>query len=184
MDSVRRRYGEAGLEVMNVYNPDFLFGREKRSEDCFFGDYPTLSELDRRYGKRFSAAWLMVQLHDLSEYCGCHEKLSGRKLQQCAIVMAADFCYLKVTEFLLFFRRFKSGIYGRFYGAVDPLVITVSLREFLNDRSVAIERHEQEERRREKDEWGRKAVSYEQYLLIRKLAKEGDEEAKKMKNKK
>ena len=91
--------------------------------------------------------WLVPQLYNLSEYCGCREKLQGTPLEECASVIAMEFYYLTVTELMLFFHWFKTGRYGRFYGSVDPLVITTSIREFIRERNTEIDRHEREERK-------------------------------------
>ena len=120
---------------------------------CFFGESPVLSEINMAYGEKTSMMWLIPQLFDLSEYCGCKEKLDETKLRQLAYVISTEFYYLKVTELMLFFHRFKSGRYDRFYGSVDPLLITRSLRTFLTERNCEIDRHDNEERMRKLDEW-------------------------------
>lgn len=167
---VLQKYGEAGIAILEKYHSDFLFRKQVTSDECFFGEYPTLAELKAQFDGRFPAAWLMAHLHDLSEYCGCREKLSGHALQQCASVITMEFYYLKVTELMLFFHRFKSGRYGRFYGSVDPIVITTALRDFLKERSDEIMRHEREQKERENAEYFKTAISYEEHL--RRIGKE------------
>ena len=50
---------------------------------------------------------------------------------------------------MLFFAHFKAGRYVKFYGSVDPLVITDALQKFKIWRSNALDRvHEVEERER------------------------------------
>ncbi len=137
------------------------------SEICFFGDYPTLAEVKVSYGSNAPVMWLIPQLYNLSEYCGCKEKLQGAPLEECASVIATYFYYLKVSEFMLFFHRFKSGIYGRFYGSIDPLIITTSLRAFLKERLFAYERREQEQRDRQREEDRKNAATWEEYCMIR-----------------
>ena len=114
--------------------------------------------------------WLIPQLYNLSEYCGCKEKLQGKPLEECASIIANEFHYLKVSEMMLFFYRFKVGQYGRFYGSVDPLVITTSLREFLKERAYAYDRHEREERERQREEEMKNAVSWKQYCKMQEEA--------------
>lgn len=58
---------------------------------------------------------------------------------------------------MLFFHRFKAGRYGRFYGSVDPLVITTALREFLRDRNLVYDQHRQEQ----ECERDKRSVDYE-----------------------
>lgn len=163
MNAVLKRYGKKGLEFLNIYNADFLFKNKLKVADCYFGNYPTLAELNTTFDNRFSSAWLMAQLYDLSEYCGCKEKLSGVPLRQCANIIASDFYYMKVTELMLFFRRFKSGSFDKFYGVIDPLIISVSLRSFVKDRAIAYRKREQEKEAEERKEWVKNAVTWEEY---------------------
>ena len=164
MQFLQKRYGSVGTSFINHYNPDFFCAHQLTAEDCYFGKYPTLAELAKQYDRKFPSSWLMFQLISLSEYCGCKEKISDYMLIQCADVIATDFYYLKVSELILFFHRFKSGNYGQFYGAVDPLIITTSLREFVRERATAIDRHEQEEKAKERETWKKNAITYEEYV--------------------
>ena len=150
--------------ILSEYNADYIMRKKMDADACIFGKFPTLAELNKRFDNRFAAAWVMAHLHDLSEFCGCREKLNGQALKQCASIISMEFYYLKISELMLFFYRFKTGKYGRFYGSVDPLVITTALREFLIDRASAYARHEREEQVRQRMEWEKEAVSYEEYL--------------------
>jgi hypothetical protein len=161
------RYGDR-TKFLSLFNPDLQMKVCKDSQLCFFGDAPVLSELNMAYGEMTATMWLVPQLYDLSEYCGCKEKLQGKPLEECASVIATEFYWLKVSELMLFFHRFKSGRYGRFYGSVDPLVITTSLREFLKERICVIEAREQEERRIKDEESKRNAITYEEYLKLKR----------------
>ncbi len=159
---ILQHYGSDGLKVLDCYNPDTLTEKQMDSDVCFFGNHPTLAQLKTKFGVGYPTAWMMAHLHDLSEFCGCKEKLSGHALQQCASTISMEFYWLKVSELMLFFHRFKSGKYGRFYGSVDPLVITTSLRDFLKERGMAYEKHYQEEKEREERNRP-KGVSWEEY---------------------
>lgn len=160
--AIRSRYGDKS-EFLAYFNPDIQSGLCKDSEACLFGDFPTLAALNAAYGGDTAASWLLPQLYDLSEFCGSRDKLEGRPLEQCAGVIAAEFRWLKVSELMLFFHRFKSGKYGKFYGGVDPLVITTSLREFVRERNDEIAARECEERTRKALERSKEAVTWEEY---------------------
>lgn len=135
----------------------------KSEEECYFGDYPTLSMMRTAYGENCPTGWLVPQLHNLSEYCGCKEKLVGAALEQCAMVIATNFFFLKVSELALFFHRFKAGRYGVFYGSVDPLKITSSLRKFVEERANAYEKRERENALRKIEEEKKDAITWEEY---------------------
>lgn len=142
---------------------------------CFFGGAPTLGQINAAYGRNTATAWLMIQLQNLSEYSGCRDKLEAKPkaptdidwitspLEMCAYVIATEFYYLSVTELMLFFHRFKSGRYGHFYGAVDPMVITTSLRKFSDERAALYERHKQELQEKKFEESKKNAISWEEY---------------------
>lgn len=152
---------------MVTFNPDCQMQICDNADLCFFGDYPTLAKI-REYGKNTPVIWLVPQLINLSEYCGCKEKLKIEQLEEVARIIARDFYYLKISEIMLFFSRFKSGYYGKFYGAVDPLVIMKSLRIFVQDRRYVLVYHDQERKYQEKIESEKRAVSYETYKKMYK----------------
>lgn len=147
------------------YSPGYQLEICGDSDLCFFGDYPTLAALKRDYGMNAPLTWLIPQLTDLAIYSGSRDKLSKEQYKECAFVIATEYYYLKVSELMLFFHRFKTGRYGRFYGSVDPLVITTSIREFVRERGTAIERHDQEERERREAEGRKNAVTWEEYCM-------------------
>lgn len=133
------------------------------AQDCLFGDYPTLAALRNDYGDNAAKMWLIPQLYNLSEYCGVKDKLEGAPLEETAFVIATEYYYLKISELMLFFHRFKAGRYGRFYGKVDPLIITTSLRDFVKERNTEIDRYEQLQRQAKYDAEKRLAITREEY---------------------
>lgn len=151
-------------QFLLTFNPDRQVDFCKDTGRCYFGAAPTLGVLRTAYGENAPVAWLVPQLANLSEYCGCKDKLTAAQLEECAKVIASAFCHLKVTEFMLFFFQFKAGRYGRFYGNIDPLVITTSLRNFCNERNDIYFRHESDVRRIEQERQEEKTVTYEEYL--------------------
>lgn len=143
----------------------------KDADECWFGEYPTLARLDKEYGNNSAAFWLVPELNNLSNFCGCKEKLTGAPLKESAVIISQQYYYLKISELMLFFYRFKSGRYGRFYGAVDPLVIMQALREFTRERNVAYDRHEDKERQRREKAGREAAMSYAEYKSKVEVAK-------------
>jgi len=162
---------------LTEFNPDLQKSICGKIDDCYFGDYPTLSMLKEGYGENTPVVWLLPQLYNLSEYCGCREKLKGASLEDCANVIAIEFNFLKVSELMLFFHRFKSGYYDRFYGSVDPLIITKSLHKFLSERAAAYAEFEKELERKKYEEWKKTAITWEEYcqLVEAKLRAKGND---------
>lgn len=131
---------------------------------CILGDAPTLSEYNAAYGQNAAAAWLVVQLFDLSEYSGSKQKLSRLQLASCARLIASKFHWLKLTELMLFFYRFKGGDYGEFKGSVDPMLITSSIPKFIPYRNEVITADESEKMKLKITEQRKNAITYEEYL--------------------
>lgn len=107
--------------------------------------------------------WLLPQLYNLSEYCGVKNKLEGTPLLECASIIGNVYHYLKVSELMLFFYKFKAGKYGRFYGNVDPMIITSSLQLFVRERNEFYFKYDQEQREKEYEESRKRAVTYQEY---------------------
>lgn len=68
---------------------------------------------------------------------------------------------------MLFFSRFKQGLYGHFYGSVDPLVIMTSLQDFLRERGDAIFDHKSKEESAKIEEMSKNAITYNEYLNLK-----------------
>lgn len=151
-------------EFLEKFNPNYQQEICANTDECFFGDYPTLVQL-KQYGVNMPVMWLLPQLYNLSEYCGCKDKLTQAQMMECAYVIATEWYYLKISEVMLFFHRFKSGRYGRFYGAVDSMTITSSLWTFVKERNSALIRHDQEEREKREKESMKNAITWEEYSM-------------------
>jgi len=153
---------------MLTVNPDTQSAFASKPEVSVMGDYPTLTDINAAYGNNMAQKWLMPQLADLSLYTGA-KNLTQRQMLQLANIIATEYHYLKVTELLMFFHRFKAGAYGQFYGNVDPMVVTCALRTFIQERNDIIARCEQEQRERERIEERKQnpPISYEEYLKLK-----------------
>lgn len=136
------------------------------------GDYPTLRDINQAYGNGFAAEWLVQHVTNLTLHTGA-KNLSVGQVRELSQIIATEYQYLKVTEILLFFFRFKAGHYGHFYGNTDPMVVTCALRDFMQERNHLISIYEQEQRElREAEE--RKAnppISWEEYCRLKGINK-------------
>lgn len=155
--------GETIEEYMVAVNPSVQLEVCQDEQDCYLGDYPTLGLLRTAYGKEAATMWLIPQLYNLSEYCGVKNKLEGTPLEECASIIANIYKYLKVSELMLFFYKFKAGKYGRFYGNVDPMIITSSLQLFCRERNDFWFKYDSEQREKEMEESRKNVVTYDEY---------------------
>lgn len=161
---ITAKYGNTGKDFLLAFTPRRQSALYSNIDDCYFGDYPTLVELNRTYTPQTAQAWIIPQLTDLSEYCGAKEKFTTNQLRQCSEIIASDYYYLKVSELMLFFARFKRCCYGRFYGTVDPLIITEALKEFCRERNIAYCEQARKEREQNLKESRKNACTWEEYL--------------------
>ncbi len=132
---------------MQVMNPELQHVCATHVERAYFGTAPTLLTLRCAYHDEAATEWMLPQLYDLGEYCGVKEKLDKNQMIQLAHIIITGFGYLKVTEVMLFLHRLKAGRYGRFYGAIDPMIIVTALRfDFMRERADAIDAREHAEK--------------------------------------
>lgn len=115
------------------------------------GKAPTLSVVNEAFGKNITETWLAIQIRNLSEFSGVKDKIDTTQIDMLAKVIIATFHYLKVTELMHFFLLFKSGKFGKFFGAVDGLVITEALQIFCKERNEKIWQYEEAERKRKEE---------------------------------
>ena len=166
-DLLIRTYGELGT-FLTTMNPGVQERLGDRPDVCFFADYPTLAEVRNAYGTKAPVIWLVPQLINLSEYCGCREKFTDSQLEQCADVIVKTHWDLKVSELMLFFFRFKASRYGRLDGTEDPRVVTSALWQFRAERDRAIaERIEAQERARREAPISPTRISRDEWLRRR-----------------
>lgn len=131
---------------MTAMNPDLQLEAAKNVERALFGTAPTMTVVGLAYGPNAAEQWLLPQLHSVTEFCGCRDKLSDRQMRELASMIAVEFGYLKVSEVMLFLYRLKSGRYGKFYGAMDPMSVMIALRQrFMAERAEAIDERERRE---------------------------------------
>ncbi|MDR3142538.1 MAG: hypothetical protein LBU37_12565, partial [Tannerellaceae bacterium] len=126
---VIERYGD-GLNFTATFNPDLQICCAQNIERSFMGDAPTLAAVSQAYPDEQVNTWIMAHLRDLYKFAGVKEKLDFEQMKNLAEIILTEYYYLKASELLLFFYKLKTGIYGKFYGVVDPIVIMNALAEF------------------------------------------------------
>ena len=155
-------------ELMIDYAPNKQIALCKDKELCYFGNSPTLAEINRDYDKLAAIAWLVPQLTNIAEFSNCKISFGEGQIRGCAELIATEYYYLKLSELMLFFYKFKCGEYGQFYGSVSPLVIMSSLRQFQRERNDAIFQHESAVREEQEREARKGAITREEWLKLKK----------------
>lgn len=161
-----KRYGDAHNFAV-AFNPDVQYKCAMDIERSLYGAAPTLRQLSATYTQNQNVMWIMAHLNDLNNFCGVKSKMDVPQMKQVASIILIEYPYLKASEVLLFFYRFKAGLHGQLYGSVDPLMITSALVDFMKWRASERGRIEdikrQEERRRALEESRKNAITREEY---------------------
>ena len=154
---IRKKHGdsESFLKTFNPSNQTTFINLSL--ERCFIGNAPSLTRVKFAYDEETAIHWLEVQLVDLALTCGIPEKPTIEQATEISRSIIANFGFLKVTELMVFFSRFKGGRYGKFYGCIDLIVVTDALNTFLSERIEIINKFERAQQKREAEEKKRKA---------------------------
>ena len=152
---------------MTVYNPSMQVKYCRDVDRVYFGKAPKLRTLAEAYGQHTAESWLVIQLYDLSEYAGCKGKLTQRQYEDIAKMILETYPHYNLAEFMLFCHRFKLCRYGRFYAAVDPMVILQSLDKFNEEREQAHYEHQRIENRKQQEESERELQAEKQRYVER-----------------
>lgn len=131
------RYG-ARQHFLKIFHVDKQVTYTQDENRCYFGNAPSLKEVNETYGCGTAEEWVLYQVVDFSEFCKVRSKITSQQAKQVSQLIVQEYKQLKVTEIMLFFRKFKSGAYGHFYGGVDPIFIMESLKSFAEDKGKAI----------------------------------------------
>lgn len=142
-------------ELLSAYNPAMQVVFSRDVERAHSGKAPTITLVKTTYGRNTAESWMEIQLNNLSEFAGCKEKLKPCQIVELAQMIIDTYPHYKLTEFMLFFQRFKRCEYGKFYGSVDPIVILQALATFNDERDRVLSQiraRQEEEKEREQQE--------------------------------
>lgn len=112
-------------------------------DKVYDGKTPPLGLVRQTYGAKTAEAWVAIQLTDLSEFAGCKGKIEPAQAEQTARMIQQSYGHLTIAQLMLFFQKFKRCAYGKFYGAVDPMVIMGALTDFSDEVGAELQRRRQ-----------------------------------------
>lgn len=168
------------------YNPDLQFKIVRcgaiHADLALNLEIPSLGLLASTYGDETPLEWLKIQFGTLNDFAEVSTKIAKTQLEELAAIFLSEYYYINAAEICFFIARFKSGKYGRFYGAIDPMKITSAMLEYISERRKGIERYEREQyqilRQKEIEERGSNSISYAEYLeQEKKLVESGNKDA-------
>lgn len=131
----------------DIYSPANLAYFTRNEERCLFGKAPTLISLKDQSiaSDELLLTWVQTFVANVNEFTSVRLKITQQQLREISEILYYNYAYLKASEIMLFFSKFKRGDYGKLYGCVDPLEITSSFRQFVMDRNNKVYEHERKE---------------------------------------
>lgn len=140
----------------------------KLYDRLFIGYAPSLTNTDNAFGQGTAKAWLICQIDSVVRFCGIKDKINAEQVEALAQEIKNNYSSMKVTELMLFFSMFKGGRFGKFYGNIDPFVITSALAEYskwlLEERSRIFKKYQSFEREKQREEWSKNTISFDEYI--------------------
>ena len=118
------------FNIQNNPDTDILFASDERK--AIMDDYSTLAMLDAALGNNTSSRWLVTLLASLNKFSGS-KNMDDSQTESLARLIAREYSDMKYSVMMLFFYKFKIGHFGKFWGKVDPMVITCALKDFKNE---------------------------------------------------
>ena len=99
------------------------------------------------------------------------KKPSDEQMTMLCETILANYGYLKVTELMVFFSKFKAGQFERFFGNFDTMVITNSLATFVELRKTWVFEAYQNQEKKQREKRHENAIPMPDYLQkkIKKL---------------
>lgn len=122
-------------------------------ERCHSGNAPTIAQIVEELGLDFCMDWVKNFLLDLQNFTSATRHLDANQLRQVCFIVTTQFRRIKVTEFMLFCIKAKSGEFGKFFNTIDPMDIITALRRWQSScDALTARRFEEELRERERAE--------------------------------
>lgn len=171
VQKVLDRYG-GSASFIKMFRPEVQLYAAENQRKTFMGEAPSLAIIREAYGKEVLESVLELQIEDLNDFCGSDKKIEGIQSQQLASMIVTEYHYMKISEIVLFFYFFKSGRYGKFYGAMDALTVMEATHLFAEERRNEIARYQAESEAIERENRYRRsvenAITREEYLQLKK----------------
>lgn len=142
---------------------------------------PTIGEIANAYGFDAAILWVKTQILTIDFYNSTKKEAEEAAMNELSSLIAYRYRNMHLTEFILFIARFKLGLYGKFYGAFDPIALGEALNKHSRDTAREFERAERDRLQREIENRrftppdGYSSLSW--YQELKKRAQTGDIEA-------
>lgn len=139
---------KTGENLLYLFSPDKQTEYCKNEERCFTGHAPSIARVARTFGDSVAESWLSIQLFELAEFSKVRNGMEPADFIELARTIISGYGDFKLTEFMVFFLRFKQDKYDQFFGTFTPGTVTRSLIKFNSDRKELLRFYEDKKGRR------------------------------------
>ncbi len=143
----------------------YMMGTCRNTEDCLFGNHPTLRELNLQTGVKAGQGVIATYLNMLNVATNYKLKLNEIQISMLSQMIYEKFSYLKETEVALFFYYFfKHPDSESFYGAIEMETVMAKLTKWVREkRGTAICRRDKLLSQQRKEEEKSYLMTWEEF---------------------
>lgn len=128
--------------LATAFNPSIGSVLLSNIEKTYSDKAPTLAVTSEVYGFDSAVWWVKTQVLSIDMYNATKQDGDDQAIIELSKLIVRGYPHIRLTEFSLFVARFKLGMYGKFYGAFDPITIGEAFNKFLYQRRHELERAE------------------------------------------
>lgn len=148
---VKQRYPTFDV-LATAFNPSIGALLLSNIEKVYSDKAPTFAVVSEVYGIDSAVWWVKTQVMSIDVYNTTKQDADEKDVIELSKLIVRGYPHIRLTEFALFVARFKLGLYGKFYGAFDPLTVSEAFGKFLYQRRHEFERAERMRIQREIEE--------------------------------
>lgn len=148
---------------LNIWNT--MVSLCRNPEDCWFGNHPTLRDLNLQTGVKAGQGIIAIYLNLLNVVTNYKLKLNEIQISMLSQMIYEKFFYLKVTEIILFFHDyFKYLSSDKFFGSIEFKTIMDMLTNFVREkRGKAIWQHDEKLHTEHLEKEKSESIDWQQY---------------------
>ena len=138
-------------ELLEIYSPNKAFklfkkvGTVKKAISVN-GKVPSLGELNRNHGDKFTEAYIKLWLVNLNDALGLKRPLTESQMDETAMILAEDYKNLNIADINLIFKKMKTGEFGEYYESLNMAKVVSIFKNYFDERmliaaEVSLENH-------------------------------------------
>lgn len=189
--AIRQKYGNTPAIFVSKMNPATVQSNcrklgIKTAKTAYLSESISLAKVNKAYGRDSVLIFIQAWIENLADFMGFSEekKPTPSFLHEVSELFYENAYFLKVSEMGYFFNNLKRGVYGQFYGNLDPQKLLIFLDAFLTERFDAVRQINNEATRsnRNNDEIAQQIKDYYQTIRNKKALVEKKQETENLEN--